>query len=362
MSDGSLRRITWACFRVLVLINPIWVAGFTFLYGLDQFWQRYAIGLTIAAVATLVGFTVGYGVFALEALLFRARGLLPPARGRGHGLFISAMTLPFSVFLGISLSNALYETQISLGSNLLFGSVLGGAVIATYALVDTRAKLRHARDEVRIKDAELERTRLAARVSILTAQMNPHLLFNTLNTVAERIHHDADAAEAMIVQIAELYRAALRASQDAVHSLADELALCELYIGLQRERFGERLRYIVELDPAVEPKRINVPSLVLQPLVENAIVHGLMNRKDGGCVRVAGCLDSCGLSLSVRDDGVGLGNGSHGGAGSALENLGSRLRLLYGERSRFSIRAREEGGVEASLLIPTKPELNRKNL
>ncbi len=355
MNSAIAIRIGRAAARAVLLVNPLVVAAFTLLGGFEHFWSNFWIGLTVAETATVVGFLSAYSLLALEHHFYARRSLNPPTRSKLDGLAIAAVSLPLGVYLGLELASAIFGLTFELGLNLVVGSGVGALVLLIYAFIDARARLREAESLARVKEAQLEQVRLEAQVSVLTAQMNPHLLFNVLNTAAERVHGDPDAAESMILELAELYRRVLEASQLHTQSLARELEICQLYVDVQRARFGERLRYAVVLAADLDPSTVDVPCLILQPLVENAIVHGIGPRREGGKITVHAERGPAHLCIEVRDDGVGLVASSRGsGTGSALKNLRARLALLYGEAGRLDLE--DDGGVVARVTLPLNPK------
>ncbi|HEY8073368.1 MAG TPA: histidine kinase, partial [Labilithrix sp.] len=203
---------------------------------------------------------------------------------------------------------------------------------------------------------DLERANLEAQLAALTAEMNPHMLFNALNTIASLVHSDPDRAEQTVLELAEVYRGILRVSGAKTHTLAEELRLCEAYLRVERARFGDRLAIVLDVDAHALDRGPDVPVLVVQPLVENAIKHGLSPRASGGTVslrvRVRGEGDA--VDVLVEDDGVGLGASPSKGNGRALANCAERLRLAYGGEASLDVAANEGGGTRARLRLPAK--------
>ena len=178
--------------------------------------------------------------------------------------------------------------------------------------------------------------------------MNPHLLFNALNTVASLIHSNPNRAEEVVLQLSDLYRGVLRASGRATHTLQDELELCEAYLKIEQARFGERLSAKVFVVNEVDARSIQVPVLILQPLVENAVKHGVSPRALGGKVEVSVARQGRHIRVCVEDDGVGFGQSPHRGSGKAMVNCEDRLRLTYGEEARLEIGDANDDGSAAS--------------
>jgi two-component system sensor histidine kinase AlgZ len=209
---------------------------------------------------------------------------------------------------------------------------------------------------MRLRALTAERTAIAERQATLQAQLealqartDPHFLFNSLNTVAALIPEDPRQAERALEQLADLFRYALESSRTRAVPLRREVAMISDYLALQSARFGERLRTNIELDEAIAD--VQVPPLMLQPLVENAILHGMARRR-GGEVRVSARKDGDCVVIEVTDDGPGPGASSHSGTGSAISTLSERLRLHYSGRGEIVLHARSDGGCLARMVLP----------
>jgi len=190
-------------------------------------------------------------------------------------------------------------------------------------------------------------------------QLHPHFLFNTLHTISALIHRDANAADAMLARLSDLLRLTLDRVGTQQLQLKEELDFIEKYLEIEHTRFGDRLRVVFDVDPVVLDAA--VPSLVLQPLVENALRHGIAPKVSGGRIDIVARRDSSGqLALVVRDDGYGVPHDELEALneGVGVSNTRSRLALLYGDRYRFEFRTPSSGGLEVTVMIPliTLPE------
>lgn len=220
------------------------------------------------------------------------------------------------------------------------------AVILTGLALDSHRRYLDRTVRTHVLETQLAR----AQLHFLELQLQPHFLFNSLNTIQELAHESPGAAERMLRRLQVLLARSLERSGQDEHSLGDELAALEPYLDIQRARF-EWLA--VGLHVAPEARQAMVPHLILQPLVENAIRHGLAVRQAPGHVEVFAERRGDRLVLQVRDDGVGLAAGPHPArAGIGLRNAGERLRQLYGKDHRFELRPREPGGVIVEIEIP----------
>lgn len=199
--------------------------------------------------------------------------------------------------------------------------------------------------------AELERRLAAAESQALGTQFTPHFLCNSLQAVSTLLHRDPRAADAMVVALSDVLRMALRGSAAPEVPLARELALLERYVDVMRFRFGSDLRLTV--DAGAVAREAIVPQLLLQPLVENAILHGFAER--AGDVRVSAERQGDMLRCTVSDNGRGLGSGPLV-EGIGLAGTRGRLRALYGERQRFELGESPAGGVSVTLALPYRTQ------
>ncbi|MDE2396931.1 MAG: histidine kinase [Burkholderiales bacterium] len=221
------------------------------------------------------------------------------------------------------------------------------ASLAAVAVLGTMERLAAARAE-----AEAAR-RLAteSQLRLLQSQLEPHMLFNTLANLRVLIALDPPRAQAMLDRLIAYLRATLSASRAERHPLAAEFERVADYLALMAVRMGERLQ--VDLDLPDELRSIAVPPLLLQPLVENSIQHGLEPKVEGGRIEVRSRRDGASLVISVRDTGVGLGNAyASAGTGFGLSQVRARLATLYGERAGFTLAADASGGTLATLKLP----------
>jgi LytS/YehU family sensor histidine kinase len=189
-----------------------------------------------------------------------------------------------------------------------------------------------------------------ARLHVLSAQLQPHFLFNTLHAISALVWEDQARADRLLARLSDLLRMTLRNGTRIETTLAEELALLRQYAEIQETRYGDRLRVCIDVEPAVRDAL--VPRLILQPLVENAIRHGITRRIVPGRVDVRAWKEAATLNLIVSDDGVGLGahGANHDGVGLSITR--ARLEQLYGAEQRCELTAAPHGGAICSLAIP----------
>jgi two-component system, LytTR family, sensor kinase len=223
-------------------------------------------------------------------------------------------------------------------------------ILTVTYLVDSRDKVARQMTEAARLNEELSKAQLAA----LRGQMEPHFMFNALNSIAGLVRdHRNDAAVSMIVGLSEFLRRSSEDSHRSQVSLAEEVEYLQRYVDIQQVRFGERLR--VSVDIPAELLEAQVPGLLLQPLVENAIKHGVATRVAGGNIRVAGTRRDGKLFLSVYNDGSSFAEDwQTQGAGVGLANLRTRLQILHGEASELQMRRAGGDGVEVVVSLPLK--------
>ena len=219
-------------------------------------------------------------------------------------------------------------------------------VIVAFAHVRYYAGLSYERD---LRAAQLEAQLSAARLSALQGQLRPHFLFNTLNMIAEQVHTDPAGADAMLTRLGVLLRSSFVETDGELVPLRRELELLQSYVDIMQGRFRGRLTFERDVDP--DTLDAQVPRFVLQPLVENAIKHGVEPREEGGRVIVSARRRGDSLALEVRDNGDGIMGTVREGTG--VRNTRERLLYLYGTGSQqFALTPAGSGGTVASLLIP----------
>jgi hypothetical protein len=201
--------------------------------------------------------------------------------------------------------------------------------------------------------AELETRLTSAKLQALRMQINPHFLFNTLNSIATLVYVNPRAADEMLGDLSELLRRSLDSMEEQEIPLAQELEFIGAYLSIEQKRFGERLR--VEQSVPDELMKGLVPALMLQPLVENAIRHGIEPRRGPGLISIEAKQEDKHLHLIVRDDGRGLPGGDLNGSvrrGIGLANIQARLRGLYGQDHSFSFGRAEPQGCRVDIHLP----------
>jgi two-component system LytT family sensor kinase len=213
---------------------------------------------------------------------------------------------------------------------------------------------------IQIKLEEQERLLLQARMAALQNQINPHFLFNTLNSISSLVRFDPDTAREMILKLATILRRLLH-STDSFVPLREEVEFIDNYLDIEVVRFGrDKLRVVKDLEQA--SLEAMVPSMLLQPLVENCIKHGLAPKVEGGSITLRSRLIESRLVVEVEDDGVGMGAAQLlelpdglGSGGIGMANVAERLKVLYGDTAKMTIKSGDGGGTLIRLRLPILP-------
>jgi len=260
---------------------------------------RLAVLFVIYLVAGFVGTEIGY--FVLRYVYFRG-----------------------TLDLGSHLRLLLF--------NLVLAVIFGSAAAVYYSLLGTASAMARKLKEKEINEERLERLRMRAELDALQAKVNPHFLFNTLNSIASLISENPAAAEATVEKLSGLFRYTLQRSLQPDVPLSEELEIVRTYLEIEKVRFGDRLRFSIRAGGGAGDVR--VPPLIVQPLVENSIKHAIAADPAGGSIEVEAALANGSCVITVKDSGRGF-EPAEGGFG--LRSISERLNLVYGERASMAI-------------------------
>jgi two-component system, LytTR family, sensor kinase len=300
--------------------------------GIFRFCARVASGRKNWFRYLLLHLGFGLVVSFVQACLCTAGGMVE-SWALGWPLTPRGEAYSFRTALELTVVNHLHQ-------NIL---VYAGIVFVWHALDSYRESQRRA-----LKGAELEKRLAQAQLDSLRAQLQPHFLFNTLNAIAEFVHEDPAKAEQLIVELANLLRMNLQLSPAEEVPLAEEMEFLKRYVDIEQTRLGSRLE--VRWDVRDETLCARVPSLILQPLVENAIRHGIAPFAKTGRLAISAERMDGDLLLKVHDSGPGLPGESTSRRGIGLTNTAARLEHLYGKRHRFELL--NQAGLLARVTIP----------
>jgi two-component sensor histidine kinase len=258
-------------------------------------------------------------------------------------IWVAALNAAFSLVTGDPVENPFLVANLAWFTTNLFAYSLFVAIVHLMAF------------QQRVREGELHAALLqsqlsTARLETLKAQLHPHFLFNTLHTISELIHIDPAAADAMVIRLGKLLRLSLEYTSEAEVSLEREVDVLTAYLDLHRMRHRDRLTVTIDVDPAL--RRALVPPMILQPLVENSLRHGINKRSASGSIWIAAERVGERLRLMVRDDGVGLPE--HLVEGVGLTNTRTRLAQLYDDEQSFALGPAPHGGTEAVIELPLR--------
>jgi two-component system, LytTR family, sensor kinase len=354
MDSASIRR-------ALVRILALWTS-FGLFFSLQAYLARAYLGGGLSLRTALVRWLLcAYAWAVLTPLVMWLSRRFPigasrPWRALGVHV-LAAFAFSVAGMLLYTLGEQALDPSGAFFTRDAFASLFVGGLHIDLLIYATLVGVLHALEHQRrhrereLGAAQLEAALARAELSALRQQLHPHFLFNTLNSIAVLMEEDARAARKMLVHLSELLRMMLRGDRAQEVSVKDEIELLESYLEIERMRFQDRLEIRLDVDPETLDAR--VPDLVLQPLVENAIKHGVVPRPSGGRVAVSVQKRKGELRLTVSDDGPGLGSGSSaGGAGLGLRNTQVRLEKLYGERHRFELERASPSGLCVVLTLP----------
>lgn len=262
------------------------------------------------------------------------------------------------VLLGVVTGNLILYKQLSLDAQTLAFSFLMGilfsAIFSGYFVLRNRLEQKMLRiKEMELENERLKRIELEARMSDLQAKLNPHFLFNVLNTTAALIYDDPAKAEQSIVRLSSLYRRMLSLSSQTFVPIGEEVELVSDFLELEMLRFSDLLNYRVIVPETLKNEKI--PALLIEPLVENVFKHCLEPTRKSLKLEVGIRKDDRYIVISVADNGPGF-NVEKTGFGFGLYSVQERLRLLFGDNHTFNISSREGEGTEALIRIPVRIE------
>ncbi len=341
-----------------------WPLGFAFwtLIGLSFAFQFYISSAKAGLDVTwkqAVSFALGdWYVFALLSIPVvwlagrfqfesgkRARSL---AVNLPCSLIFSLAYMVLRAFIGRWQSDASFAEafQPLLVKTWHFNLLIYWVIVAVSFAFDYYGKFR----ERELRAAELEKSLAQAKLQALQMQLNPHFLFNSLHSISALMHQNVEAADRMIVRLSDLLRAALENSDAQEVTLRAELKFLQSYLEIEQIRFGNRLTVQTQIPPNLLDAR--VPNLILQPLLENAIRHGVEPHAKPGIIELRAQRANGELTLDVSDNGAGVSDANALDEGVGLSNTRARLRTLYGAAHRFELSNRPEGGLRVRVTIP----------
>lgn len=294
---------------------------------------------------------IGLDIFIIAWVLI----LLRKDRRKTFGIFLIA--IPLGSIVGVALGSyllgtsllQLLEKQPQVLLTTAIAALAFGTAISYYFYARSRiAEGQHQLQAETLNRAHNEQRLTETELRLLQAQIEPHFLFNTLSNVVSLIDNDPQNAKQMLENLTHYLRASLQRTRTETTTLGQEAALLKTYLAIQTIRMGERLRYKIDIPPDLH--KIALPPLIIQPLVENAVKHGIEPSLKGGSVLIKAKQDNEFLFIEVQDTGQGMQTTS--GSSVGLHNIQQRLHALYGEKGCLRITENQPHGVIAALTIP----------
>jgi signal transduction histidine kinase len=355
--------LVWPSGRQLSHRALFWTlqSGGWLAFGLMMFGYALARESPLQAVFdVLILLATGFGLTALFRLLYRRwrRRALAPLRLSAYVLLLCAAGAPvwfepqvLLTWIAAALHPSLVRWMPSFTFIPLDTWLFEAFVLLTWSLLYFGANGWISLQLERRRALRAEALAQSARLQALQSQLEPHFLFNTLNGISSLVVEGrTEAATTMIALLSEFLRLALQKVQTPQITVSDEMSFVRHYLDIQKIRFGDRLRF--QIDVAPETADALVPTLLFQPLVENALRHGILARAGGGAVTITVGAQHGVLRLRVEDDGPGLRRAPPGSSGLGLSNTSTRLSELYGQQASFSVGRGRIGGVAVDIGIP----------
>jgi two-component system LytT family sensor kinase len=238
----------------------------------------------------------------------------------------------FSLAAGMEFSGTDHSRLLSF--NLLLAAIFGSIAVLYFSLKERADRMAIALKEKELNEERLTRLKIKAELEALQTKINPHFLFNTLNSIASLISENPKAAESTVEKLSELFRYTLKNAESSNVTLTEELELVRTYLEIEKVRFGGRLQYEIVCEN--ELKDVQLPALLIQPLVENSIKHAIATAVQGGTIKVEAKQVSNECVISVHDSGKGFQDARNEG-GFGLMSIQERLRLRYGDKASLQI-------------------------
>ncbi len=337
-------QANWPRSFVRTLLFNTSIAVFLWVIGFDHHF------LHVLIVSQCIGFSI-HGLFYIAC-----RITVYQFNGRFWPLSMMVATLLGSLLgfwlgaqiIGFDFQHAVLSGWRQFGSilliSLLFSAIISYVSYSTSKIAQTEAEIQKERAERLANENKL----VEARLQLLQAQVEPHFLFNTLANVTSLIDTQPDKARHMLEKFIEYLRATLARTRESESTLGKEIEMIRAYLDIIQIRMGSRLRY--NIDVASQFNQVNFPPMLLQPLVENAVKHGLEPKVEGGMLTVSARHENGILRLSVEDDGLGFKGERSGGLG--LVNVRERLAVLYDGQAKLVMEERTPSGTRATVEIP----------
>jgi two-component sensor histidine kinase len=319
-----------------------------------------AVNTVIAVFLTAIGFGRGFVVNLIFSQcignsIYLANLAAIPVYRRAKSLPTQIAIIVLAVIFGAVIGVVIGAAANNMGPGVFlrehsafFGQVVLLALLFGFVVSYVHISVSVISGE-KMRRLETEKNAVEAELRLLQSQMEPHFMFNTLSNVLGLIDSDQDKARRMLESFTAFLRSSIATARERTVTLAQEMSVVRNYLEVFSVRMGERLRYRIEIPHDL--KSFHVPPLLVQPLVENAVKHGLEPKIGGGAISIKALRDGDKVKIAVTDSGIGV-NEKSPGSGVGLENIRKRLNLLYGERGKLLFEENEPSGVKVTIEIP----------
>ncbi len=330
-----MRKKNFGRIAILNLIIAV-VIGSVLTLAYPRSWQFNF--LTAFIFSNCIGFSIHTLVHLLQSRLER----FPTTLRRALLVVLFLIGGSIGTEVGYWVSRALFGNIIYFPAhislllfNLVMAIIFGSIAVLYFSLKQSAEKMAIMLKEKELQEERLTRSKVKAELDALQSKINPHFLFNTLNSIASLISENPRKAEAMVEKLSELFRYTLQTSQKDTIKLSEELEIVRSYLEIEKTRLGDRLTFHIECD-SVLAEELFLPGLLIQPLVENSIRHGIAPKIGGGEVTVEAKRVENACVISVIDNGIGFSN-KNASSGYALKSIQDRLKLLYDGKAELKI-------------------------
>ncbi len=366
---GQKTAILKRCFRRenfrLVLVLNTFIAVFLTLFGSPFLGAKNYLNMSYGliffvnwiysqSIGLLIYLTVNLILSDIERLSYKQMLALIPAilLGTVSGTLVAALithvtrlvTFDFDIYVAF------------LPYNIVAGLFFGSAIVMYFLLKARFEKVVAELAEKKVNEQKILQKKTQAELEALRARINPHFLFNALNSVASLIPTEPEKAENMIQKLSNLLRFTLDAGHREWITLGEELDIARQYLEVEKVRLGRRLQFEITLDKDLET--LQTPGLIIQPLLENSIKHGIAKKTAGGSITVHCVREGDRASISIIDTGEGFPENAQAGNGLGLSSVQERLHLHYGEAHRFDIHSNEQG-TRIHIMLPIEQPAGR---
>lgn len=314
---------------------------------------KYNLNIAISLIFTN---SIGYNYFLLDYLF--KKYLKESIEIKIFKKLLQIFLIFLSLFLGIELflflSRFLLPVQVFRISESVQNFLMITNIILIFIVVFLAFIYKKLKNDIenKIKENEkLEKLKLKSELAALQSKINPHFLFNTLNTILDLVYDYPEKVEEMILNLSTIYRKILYSSENEYYTLEQEIDLVKKYLDIEKVRLGNRMEY--EIICAPELKNVEIPPLCIEPIVENSIIHGISPKKGNGKIQIITKIENKKVKISVIDDGVGIESKDFK-LGFGFSSVKERLKILYGEESKLEIKQNEKKGVTVEIEFPLK--------